>query len=171
MAGQGSNETETWRTTIIMSNMLKDHEVTTSLQSQQHKVRFSESIQSGLIIFPLSGIAFFLANAQDLINTPKDIVHDRIQQFISVHRNSFLIIVAALHGPEEWDLMFSIQMRFLGSNLRIIPAHNGGEAVKSMLTVAKATCKPHAENIWERLLKAKIHMVQNSLVWKTLDKM
>ncbi|PIO32513.1 hypothetical protein AB205_0037380 [Aquarana catesbeiana] len=118
-----------------------------------------------------SGIAFLLANAQELFDTTKEMVYDRIQQFISVHRNSFLVIVAALHGPEEWDLMFSIQLRFLGSNLRIIPAHNNADVVKSMLTVVKATCKPHIENILDRLLQAKMHIVENSPAWKTLNQM
>ncbi|XP_072275987.1 protein SPO16 homolog [Pyxicephalus adspersus] len=171
MAAQSIKKTEIWSTTVIMSNKLKDHEVATSLQSQQHKVRFSESVQSGSIIFPLSGIAFLLANAEELFNTPIEAVHDMIQQFISVHRNSFLVIVAALHGLEEKDLMFRIQLRFLGSNLRIIPAHNSADAVKSMLTVAKATCKPHIENILDKLLQAKMHIVENSPVWKKLDQM
>ncbi|XP_018420586.1 PREDICTED: uncharacterized protein C1orf146 homolog [Nanorana parkeri] len=169
MATQGTEQTETWITTVIMSSILKDHEVATSLQSQQHKVRFSESVQSGSVIFPLSGIAFLLANAQELFDTPGEVVHDRIQKFISVHRNSFLVIVAALHGPEEWDLMFRIQLRFLGSNLRIIPAHNNADVVKSMLTVTKATCKPHIENILDKLLQAKMYIVENSPVWKTLE--
>lgn len=61
--------------------------------------------------FLCQGIAFLLANAQELFDAPGEMVYDKIQQFISVHRNSFLVIVAALHGPEEWDLMFSIQLR------------------------------------------------------------
>ncbi|CAJ0920213.1 unnamed protein product, partial [Ranitomeya imitator] len=32
-----------------------DHEVITSLRNQQHKIRFSESVLTGSIIFPLSG--------------------------------------------------------------------------------------------------------------------
>uniref|UniRef100_A0A8C5QZC7 Chromosome 1 open reading frame 146 n=1 Tax=Leptobrachium leishanense TaxID=445787 RepID=A0A8C5QZC7_9ANUR len=65
--------------------------------------------------------------------------------------------------------MFSIQQRFLGTNLRILPVHNNADAVKLMLTIAKVTSKPHNESVRERLLQAKTHIVENSPVWKTLD--
>ncbi|XP_063794820.1 protein SPO16 homolog [Pseudophryne corroboree] len=171
MANPAAKKTEAWSTTVIVSNTLQDHEVTASLLNQQHKVRFSESVQSGCVIFPLSGIAFLLASTQELLGMQRETVFVRIQQFISVHRNSFLVIVAALHGPEEWDLMFRIQLRFLGSNLRIIPAHNSADIVKSILTIAKVTCKPYLDDIRDRLLQAKAHIVENSPVWKTLDQM
>ncbi|XP_068098715.1 protein SPO16 homolog [Hyperolius riggenbachi] len=169
MAAQSVQETDCWSTTVILSNTLKDHEIATALQSQQHKIRFSETVLSASVIFPLSGIAFLLVNSQELFNTPRETLDDKIKRFISVHRNSFLAIVADFHGPEEWHLMFNIQLRFLGSNLQIIPAHNGADVVKSMLTVAKATCKPHIENIQERLCQAKMRITENSPVWKTLE--
>ncbi|XP_075471657.1 protein SPO16 homolog isoform X2 [Ascaphus truei] len=127
---QGGGE-ETWSTTVI------GHDVATSLQSQHHKVRYSESVESGSIIFSLSGVAFLLANAQDLFVTSREALFDRVEKFISVHRNCFLVIAAALHGPNEWNLMFNIQQRFLGSNLRIIPVHNSADTVKMILTIAK----------------------------------
>ncbi|KAM8930038.1 protein SPO16 homolog [Pelodytes ibericus] len=158
-----------WSTTVIVSSSLLGHGVTASFQSQQHKVRFSDSVENRSIIFPLSGIAFLLADAQDLFVTSREIVFDRVQKFISVHRNCFLVIESALQGSEEWNLMFSIQQRFLGSNLRILPVHNNIELVKTLLTIAKATSKPHVENIRDRLLNAKTQIVENSPVWKVLD--
>ncbi|MEE6494533.1 hypothetical protein FKM82_001777 [Ascaphus truei] len=160
---QGGGE-ETWSTTVI------GHDVATSLQSQHHKVRYSESVESGSIIFSLSGVAFLLANAQDLFVTSREALFDRVEKFISVHRNCFLVIAAALHGPNEWNLMFNIQQRFLGSNLRIIPVHNSADTVKMILTIAKVTSKPHLANIQGRLLKAKTHIVEISNVWKVLDR-
>ncbi|XP_073501344.1 protein SPO16 homolog [Phyllobates terribilis] len=168
MASQDAKPAEDWSTTVIVSNSLQDHEVITSLQNQQHKIRFSESVLTGSIIFPLSGIAFLLANAQEILGSEREAVFEQIQEFTSIHRNSFLVIVAALHGLEERDLMFSIQLRFLGSNLKIIPAHNSMETVKSILMIAKASCKPHLENILDRLLQAAIYIAENSPVWKTL---
>ncbi|KAM4642186.1 protein SPO16 homolog [Discoglossus pictus] len=158
-----------WTSTVIMSSSMRDHEVTSSLQNQHHKVRFSESVESGIIIFSLSGIAFLLTNAEELLATSIEALFDRIEKFISVHRNCFLVIAAALHGPIEWNLMFNIQQRFLGSNLRIIPAHNSADMVKIMLTIAKVTSKPHIESIRDRLLMAKEQIVEDSPVWKALD--
>lgn len=36
----------------------------------------------------------------------------KIETFINIHQNSFLVLSAALHGPEEWKLMFRIQQRY-----------------------------------------------------------
>ncbi|XP_053549678.1 protein SPO16 homolog [Bombina bombina] len=159
----------TWTTTVIMSTSLQGHEVAIVLQNQRHKVRFSDSVEIGSIIFPLSGIAFLFAYAHELCATSGQIFIGRVEKFISVHRNCFLVIAAALHGPIEWNLMFNIQQRFLGSSLRIIPVHNSADIVKIMLTIAKATCKPFNESIRDRLLIAKTQIVENSTVWKVLD--
>ncbi|XP_053326235.1 protein SPO16 homolog [Spea bombifrons] len=158
-----------WGTTAIVSTSLRGHEVAATLQSQQHRVRFSDGVDDGSVIFPLSGIAFLLTTAQELIETSRAVVFERIQSFISVHRNGFLVIEAALHESDEWDLMFGIQQRFLGSNLRILPAHNNGDIVKNMLIIAKATSKPHTEIIQDRILKAKTQIVESSPVWEVLD--
>ena len=63
----------------------------------------------------------------------------KIEKFINIHQNSFLVLSAALHGPEEWKLMFRIQQRFLGSNLRILPVHNPVNAINLMCTIAKVS--------------------------------
>nr|XP_013816827.1 PREDICTED: uncharacterized protein C1orf146 homolog isoform X2 [Apteryx mantelli mantelli] len=132
-------EESRWITTVIMSTALQNHEISTILQSQQHRVRYSDSVEIGSVIFSLSGVAFILADTQDLLRTGEEQFLDRIQKFINIHRNSFLVLSAALHGPEEWNIMFRIQRRFLGSNLRIIPVHNTAETVKFMLTIAKVS--------------------------------
>ncbi|XP_071983233.1 protein SPO16 homolog isoform X2 [Engystomops pustulosus] len=170
MGSQDANLAKDWSTTVIVSSNVQMQDVIASLRNQKHKIRVSESVITGSIIFPLSGIAFLLANAQEALGSERESFFDIIQQFISIHRNSFLVIVAALHGEEERDLMFSIQLRFLGSNLKIIPAHNSMEAVKSILTIAKASCKPYLESIRDRLLQAKMHIIENSQVFETLRK-
>lgn len=58
------------------------------------------------------GVAFILSDAQDLLMAGEEQVSKRIQKFINIHRNSFLILSAALHGPEEWNTMFRIQRRY-----------------------------------------------------------
>ncbi|KAM6128774.1 protein SPO16 homolog [Phoenicopterus ruber ruber] len=147
MTASGAQEQSRWITTVIMSTALQNHEISTILQRQQHRVRYSESVEIGSVIFSLSGTAFILADTQDLLMTGEEQFFERIQKFINIHRNGFLVLSAALHGPEEWIVMFRIQRRFLGSNLRIIPVHNSAETVKLMLTIAKITSKPRADDI------------------------
>uniref|UniRef100_A0A8D0L2I0 Chromosome 1 open reading frame 146 n=1 Tax=Sphenodon punctatus TaxID=8508 RepID=A0A8D0L2I0_SPHPU len=168
MAENGGQEKARWITTVIMSSSLQSHEVSASLKNQHHRVRYSDSVGNGSIIFSLSGVAFLLADAQDLFMTGTEPCFDKIEKFINIHRNSFLLLSAALHGPREWDLMFRIQQRFLGSNLRTIPVHNSAEAVKHMLTIAKITSKPHLDNISYRMIMAKTQIVEQSPVWKML---
>ncbi|XP_009087109.2 protein SPO16 homolog [Serinus canaria] len=158
-----------WITTVIMSTALQDHEISTVLQRQQHRVRFSESVETGSVIFPLSGIAFILSDTQDLLRTAEEEFSKRIQKFINIHRNSFLVLSAALHGPEEWSAMFKIQRRFLGSNLRIIPVHNPAETVKLMLTMAKVTCKPQVDDTRCKIEMTKAQIIEKSPVWKMLQ--
>ncbi|XP_039199444.1 uncharacterized protein C1orf146 homolog isoform X3 [Crotalus tigris] len=137
MSGSCGQEKIRWITTIILSSSLQDHEISTILQNQQHRVRYSDAVENGSIIFSLSGVAFLLADTQDLLLINSKVIFERIKKFMTIHRNGFLLLSAALHGPKEWEMMFRIQQRFLGSNLRILPIHNTAEGVKLMLTIAK----------------------------------
>uniref|UniRef100_A0A8D0E8I5 Chromosome 1 open reading frame 146 n=1 Tax=Salvator merianae TaxID=96440 RepID=A0A8D0E8I5_SALMN len=128
----------------------------------------SDTLENGSIIFSLSGVAFLYVEAHGSVFTDRETFFDRIQKFIRIHRNGFLLLSAALHGPKEWDMMFIVQQRFLGSNLRIIPVHNTVEAVKLMLTIAKSTSKPYLDSIRNRMLLAKTQIVEQSPVWKVL---
>lgn len=58
------------------------------------------------------GVAFILSDTQDLLMTGEEVFSQRIQKFMSIHRNSFLVLSAALHGPEEWNVMLRIQKRY-----------------------------------------------------------
>uniref|UniRef100_A0A8B9RTP7 Chromosome 1 open reading frame 146 n=1 Tax=Accipiter nisus TaxID=211598 RepID=A0A8B9RTP7_9AVES len=136
---------------------------------QQHRVRYSESVEMGSVIFSLSGVAFILSDIQELLMTGEEQFSKKIQKFINIHRNSFLVLSAALHGPEEWNVMFRIQRRFLGSNLRVIPVHNAAETVKLMLTIAKVTSKPQADNTRYKIAMTKAQIIENSPVWKMLQ--
>lgn len=94
----------------------------------------------------------------------------KIEKFINIHQNSFLVLSAALHGPEEWKLMFRIQQRFLGSNLQILPAHNTVNTIKLMCTIAKITCKSYIDSTCYRMITTKAYITEQSPVWKTLQK-
>ncbi|NP_001264582.1 protein SPO16 homolog [Gallus gallus] len=169
MTDNSRQEQSKWSTTVIMSTGLQNHEISTILQRQQHRVRYSESVEIGSVIFSLSGVAFLLADIQDLLARGEEQFLERIQKFINIHRNGFLVLSAALHGPQEWNVMFRIQRRILGSNLRIIPVHNTAETVKLMLTIAKMNSKPRADDVSQKMAMTKTHIIENSPVWKMLQ--
>ncbi|XP_017201579.2 protein SPO16 homolog isoform X1 [Oryctolagus cuniculus] len=170
MAESGGKEKIKWTTTVIISSSLKGREIATALENRSHKIRYSDSVENGSIIFSLSGVAFLLMDAKECIMSPEEFYLAKIEKFISIHQNSFLVLSAALHGPEEWKLIFRIQQRFLGSNLRILPVHNTVNAINLMSTIAKTASKPCISNICYRMITAKAHIIEQSPVWKTLQK-
>ncbi|XP_042853809.1 protein SPO16 homolog isoform X2 [Panthera tigris] len=139
MAENGTKEKIKWTTTIIISSSLKSCEVATALD-RSHKIRYSDSVENGSIIFSLSGVAFLLMDAKECFTSAEEIFLAKIEKFTNIHQNSFLVLSAAFHGPEEWKLMFRIQQRFLGSNLRILPVHNTVDVINLMCTIAKRSC-------------------------------
>lgn len=60
---------------------------------------------------PFLGVAFLLVDAKECIST-EEIFLTKIETFINIHQNSVLVLFAALHGPEEWNLMFRIHQRY-----------------------------------------------------------
>ncbi|XP_039983845.1 protein SPO16 homolog isoform X2 [Xiphias gladius] len=148
-----------WRTTIIVSSSLQNHDTHRMLSSQQHRIRFSDSVESGAFIFPLSDLPERLEES-GLI--------ERIKKFTRVHRNSFLLLYAPFNGKRELEILSGIQCRFFGSNLRILPVRNNAEIVKGMLTIAKATSKPHVDSIRDRMSLAQAHIIESSRVWEML---
>uniref|UniRef100_A0A8C3WM98 Chromosome 1 open reading frame 146 n=1 Tax=Catagonus wagneri TaxID=51154 RepID=A0A8C3WM98_9CETA len=159
-----------WTTTIIISSSLKSYEVATALENRSHKIRYSDSVENGSIIFSISGVAFLLMDAKECLMSAEGIFLAKIEKFINIHQNSFLVLSAALHGPEEWTLMFRIQQRFLGSKLRILPVHNTINAVNLMCTIAKITSKPYIDSICYRMITTKAYIIEQSPVWETLHK-
>ncbi|XP_071343355.1 protein SPO16 homolog isoform X2 [Trachinotus anak] len=130
--------TPPWKTTIIVSTSLRDHDINRRLSAQQHRLRSSDSVESGAVIFPLSGTAFLLVDPQDPPERFEESgLIERIQKFVQVHRNSFLLLYAPFIGKKELEILSGIQRRFFGSNLKILPVRNNAEIVKGMLTIAK----------------------------------
>ncbi|XP_066548311.1 protein SPO16 homolog [Amia ocellicauda] len=171
MAGSGKwrDSMKPWKTTIIISACLQNHEAALSLSAQQHRVRYSDSVERGTFIFPRSGIAFMIVDTQQF---PEEAgLLEQIKKFIHVHRNGFLLLLASLHGEKQWGILSSIQQRFLGSNLRVLPVHNIAEIVKSMLTIAKATSKPHVDSVRDRMTLARAQIIERSPVWEVLRKL
>ncbi|XP_017289207.1 uncharacterized protein C1orf146 homolog isoform X1 [Kryptolebias marmoratus] len=157
-----------WRTTIIISSSLQNHETCRMLSTQQHRVRFSDCIEAGSFIYPLSGTAFLLVEPQDLGASEQPRLIEHIKKFVQVHRNCFLLLYAPFNGEKELQTLALIQSRFFGSNLKILPVRNVAELVKGMLTVAKATSKPHVDGIRQRMSLVRAHIIENSGVLEML---
>ncbi|CAL8271512.1 unnamed protein product [Boreogadus saida] len=158
-----------WKTTIIASSSLQNHDVIATLKGQQHLIRFSDSVECGAFIFPLSGIAFLLVCLDELPeNVNETGLFEKITNFIKVHRNSFLLLYAPFNGKRELEILSDIQQRFFASNLRILPVRNNGDIIKGMLTISKATSKPNVDTIRDRLSLARAHIIERSPVWKML---
>ncbi|CAH6880586.1 1700028K03Rik [Phodopus roborovskii] len=167
---RGRKERIKWTTTIIISSSLKSYDIATALENQSHKVRYSDTLERRSIVFSLSGVAFLLMDAKECMMSAEEIFLTKIEKFINIHQNSFLVLFAPLHGPEEWTLMFRIHQRFLGSNLRILPVHNTVNAVDLMCTIAKTTSKPNIDSICYRMITTKAYIIEQSPVWRTLQK-
>uniref|UniRef100_A0A3P8RDX5 Uncharacterized protein n=1 Tax=Astatotilapia calliptera TaxID=8154 RepID=A0A3P8RDX5_ASTCA len=167
--GEGTPQ---WKTTIIVSTSLQSHEIIRMLNAQQHRIRFSDSVHPGAFIFPLSGTAFLMVDPQDLPEPSEESgVFERIKKFVQVHRNCFLLLRSPFKGKKELETLTVIQNRFFGSNLRILPVQNTDEIVKGMLTIAKATSKPHVDSIRDRISLARAHIIESSPVWEMLRDM
>ncbi|XP_047443513.1 protein SPO16 homolog [Mugil cephalus] len=161
--------TPPWKTTIVVSSSLQNHETSRMLSAQQHRIRFSDSVESGVFIFPLSGTAFLLVDPEDLSEPFEESgLTEKIKKFVQVHRNCFLLLLAPFNGKRELQVLALVQDRFFGSNLRILPVRNDAEIVKGMLAIAKATSKPHVDRIRERMCLARAHVVERSPVWEML---
>ncbi|CAL8255461.1 unnamed protein product [Merluccius merluccius] len=158
-----------WKTTIIASSSLQNHDVVRSLSRQQHRIRFSDSVESGSFIFPSSGTAFLVVYLDELPeNVTETGLFEKIKTFTQVHRNSFLLLCAPFIGKRELDILSDIQQRFFGSNLKVLPVWNNVDIIKGMLTISKVTSKPHVDSIRDRLSMARAHIIERSPVWKML---
>ncbi|KAJ7365672.1 hypothetical protein OS493_002385 [Desmophyllum pertusum] len=154
---------------IILNKSLGKSEIHRRL-GQENKVRVTDTTGQGVIIFPLSSVAFMvvpldqvLKESQGQILMNQDII-ERIQRLNQLHRRAYVILVAALMGPEEMQALTALQNRFLGTKSRFIPAHNAKECVDCMVTIAKVTCKPMAGVIQERMKKLQASTVSDNVV-------
>ncbi|XP_054646174.1 protein SPO16 homolog [Dunckerocampus dactyliophorus] len=161
-----------WTTTIIISTSLQNHETVRMLTAQQHRIRLSYGVERGSFIFPLAGVAFMLVEPQDVpSNLEESGLIEQIKKFSQVHRNCFVLLYAPFNGKKEVDALSLIQQRFFGSTLRILPVRNSTEILKGILTIAKATSKPHVDRIRDRMTLARAHILERSPVWEMLRKL
>ncbi|KAM9831302.1 protein SPO16 homolog [Neosynchiropus ocellatus] len=167
MMASSKEENTQWTTTIIISKALQHHDISRTLMAQQHRIRFSDSVEDGAFIFPLSGTAFLFLHPRELPkNCDESHVTSQIERFLQVHRNSFLFLYDAFDGGKEY-LNF-LQHRFLSANLRILPVRSNADIVKGMLTIVKVTSKPHVDIVRERMARVRRHILESSSVHQML---
>ncbi|XP_061833422.1 protein SPO16 homolog isoform X1 [Nerophis lumbriciformis] len=162
-------EESVWTTTIIISTSLQSHDTLRMLRAQQHRIRLSDGVERGTFIFPLAGVAFMLVEPQHLPeNLEESGLIEQIKKFAQVHRNCFVLLYAPFNGKRETDTLSLIQQSFFGSNPRVLPVRNNTDILKGMLTIAKATSKPHVERIQDHMALARTHILERSPVWDVL---
>ncbi|XP_066521715.1 protein SPO16 homolog isoform X2 [Hoplias malabaricus] len=142
------------------------------LMAQQHRLRFSDSVELGALVFPLSGTAFMLISPEEFPEKAENSEFiNRIEKFVQVHRNSFLLLQSPVYGRREWEIVSAVQRRFFGSNLKVLPIHSNADIVKAVLTIAEATSKPQVDSIRNRMALARARIIESSPVWELLGSM
>ncbi|KAF4112205.1 protein SPO16 homolog [Onychostoma macrolepis] len=161
-----------WKTTLIISTSPQCDEASQILLAQRHRIRRSDSILSSSFVCPLSGTAFLLVTSEEFPAKLENAEYfERIEKFVQVHRNSFLLLQAPVYGKREWEILSSVQNRFLGCKLRVIPVHSTADVVKGILVIAKATSKPNVANLRDQMSLACTHIIDHSPVWGMLQEM
>ncbi|XP_029939475.1 protein SPO16 homolog [Salarias fasciatus] len=155
-----------WKTNIIISSTLQEHEISGMLTAgQQHRLRLSDSIQPGVIIFPQSGTAFLLVEAPVLPDRESELI-GLIEKFVQIHRNHFVVLRTPVDGNAGPDALTLIQTRFFGSNLKVLPVQSNAEVVRGILKIAKATSKPYVDLLQRHMSLAVAHIIETSNVWE-----
>ncbi|KAI4892014.1 hypothetical protein NFI96_034224, partial [Prochilodus magdalenae] len=90
----------------------------------------------------------------------------RIETFVQIHRNSFLLLQSPVYGIKEWEIVSAVQKRFFGSNLKVLPVHSSVDIVKAVLSISKATSKPLVDRIRNQMAVARARIIEHSPVWK-----
>ncbi|XP_036426235.1 uncharacterized protein C1orf146 homolog [Colossoma macropomum] len=118
------------------------------------------------------GTAFMLITPEEFPEQAENTeFFKRIEKFVQVHRNSFLLLQSPVYGTREWEIVSAAQKRFFGSNLKVLPIHSNVDIVKAVLTIAKATSKPHVDSIRDRMALARARIIERSPVWELLGNM
>ncbi|XP_060552727.1 protein SPO16 homolog [Ruditapes philippinarum] len=142
---------------IIHHSMLKT-EYETIFRQKQLKVRVSNGVIPGSVVFPLSSVAFLIVpvsrattlDPENNIQLSQELI-ERVDNFLKVHKNCYMLCQAPLHGQNEKQVFAMIQRMYLNTRLNMIPVHNAMEGVKTMFTIAKGLCKPVSDILNERL--------------------
>ncbi|KAI8482990.1 hypothetical protein Bbelb_392900 [Branchiostoma belcheri] len=157
---------------VIVNTSLQNSDVTRLLQQQQHKTRVSDTTLRHTCIFPQSGVAFMIIPLNESLtewppsgdSVLDSSLVDRIEKFLAVHRNCYLLTTAALYGHHEMAALSTLQNKFMDRKLYLLPAHNASECVQSMTTIAKAVSHPSTDRA-RRCLTSEIERDRVYSTW------
>ncbi|XP_057696382.1 protein SPO16 homolog isoform X2 [Corythoichthys intestinalis] len=164
-----TNTGNSWTTTIIINTSLQSHETIRMLQAQRHKIRLSDSVELDSFVFPQSGTAFKLVEPEKVKD--QSILVEQIQKFVALHQNSFVLFYSPFNRETQQKMLSFIQERFFGSKLYILPVRNNDEIINGMLTIAKATTKPHVDCILNRMATIRSEILDISPVLEMYKKL
>ncbi|XP_027044534.1 uncharacterized protein C1orf146 homolog isoform X3 [Pocillopora damicornis] len=120
---------------VILNRSLENSDIHRLLM-QYHKVRVTDTTGHGVIIFPLSSVAFMIM--------PLD-------QVLTENQEKHLINEDTIE-------------RFLGTSSRFIPAHSAKECFECMMTISKVTSKPMVGVIQERMKRLQESTINDNIV-------
>nr|XP_058954871.1 protein SPO16 homolog [Pocillopora verrucosa] len=154
---------------VILNRSLENSDIHRLLM-QYHKVRVTDTTGHGVIIFPLSSVAFMIMPLDQVLteNQEKHLINEdtieRIHKLNQLHRKAYVILVAAFMGPEQIKAWTALQSRFLGTSSRFIPAHSAKECFECMMTISKVTSKPMVGVIQERMKRLQESTINDNIV-------
>ncbi|XP_022799414.1 uncharacterized protein C1orf146-like [Stylophora pistillata] len=158
---------------VILNKSLENSDIHRLLM-QFHKVRVTDTTGQGVIIFPLSSVAFMIMPVNQILKEDQgkhslneDTV-ERIHRLNQLHRRAYVILVAAFKGPEQIKAWTTLQSRFVGTSSRFIPAHSAKECFDCMIAIAKVTSKPMARVIQERMKRLQESTISDNIVLSAL---
>ncbi|KAL3837469.1 hypothetical protein ACJMK2_022823 [Sinanodonta woodiana] len=141
---------------VILHQNMTDPDYAKILTTYSYSVRESESIIPDTVIFPLSRVAFLIVplnsclSGSGQLDIKEDLVQ-RIDKFIQVHRNRYILCQASTFAEQECQAFSFIQQQYLKNRLQLLPCHNAEEGVKAMITIAKLLCRPTCQEMNSRL--------------------
>ncbi|XP_065834918.1 protein SPO16 homolog [Oscarella lobularis] len=145
---------------VVLNSSLSGSQIADILRSQGHRLRVSETTLPHTCIYPQSSVAFMIVPLNELWlkggteaqpNLDPTILR-RIDKFLQLHRQRYILASGSPKGlcTVEQNLLMELQQRLIDDDVATIPVHTARQCVDSMLSIAKATYKPHADLIRER---------------------
>ncbi|XP_027044533.1 uncharacterized protein C1orf146-like isoform X2 [Pocillopora damicornis] len=141
---------------VILNRSLENSDIHRLLM-QYHKVRVTDTTGHGVIIFPLSSVAFMIMPLDQVLteNQEKHLINEdtieRIHKLNQLHRKAYVILVAAFMGPEQIKAWTALQS-------------SAKECFECMMTISKVTSKPMVGVIQERMKRLQESTINDNIV-------
>lgn len=159
---------------IILNSLLASSSFGKIFKSKSDKVRTSENLSRGTVLFPMAKTAFLLVEISEKMmsqlkeatgTTPVsqltcDIIQ-RIDKHASRHANSYVVLMAGLFTDREMEVVELLQIRYMTSRMQgFLYAHNAEEAVNVMMKVAWMQSPPVSTLMSQKFCEVMAEQVQ-----------